>query len=42
MTINVNSNIRKRNKQAISDRYKKVDTTVNGDAETPRKRAQRD
>lgn len=31
--MNVNSNIRKRNKQAISDRYKKVDTTVNGDAE---------
>ena len=31
--MNVNSNIRKRNKQTISDRYKKVDTTVNGDAE---------
>lgn len=31
--MNVNSNIRKRNKQAISDRYNKVDTTVNGDAE---------
>lgn len=31
--MNVNSNIRKRNKQAISDRYKKVDTTANGDAE---------
>ena len=31
--MNVNSNIRKRNKQAISDRYKKVDTSVNGDAE---------
>lgn len=31
--MNVNSNIRKRNKQVISDRYKKVDTTVNGDAE---------
>lgn len=34
--MNVDSNIRKtrkRNKQAISDRYKKVDTTVNGDAE---------
>lgn len=32
--MNVNSNIRKRNKQAIPDRYKKVDTTVNGDAES--------
>lgn len=31
--MNVNSNIRKRNKKAISDRYKKIDTTVNGDAE---------
>lgn len=31
--MNVNSNIRKRNKQVISDRYKKVDTTVNADAE---------
>lgn len=31
--MNVNSNIRKRNKQTISDRYKKVDTMVNGDAE---------
>lgn len=31
--MNLKSNIRKRNKQAISDRYKKVDTTVNGDAE---------
>ena len=31
--MNVKSNIRKRNKQTISDRYKKVDTTVNGDAE---------
>lgn len=31
--MNVNSNIRKRNKQVISDRYNKVDTTVSGDAE---------
>ena len=31
--MNVNSNIRKRNKKAISDRYKKIDTTVNGEAE---------
>lgn len=32
--MNVNSNIRKRNKQAISDKYKKVDTTINGDAKS--------
>nr|DAE23393.1 MAG TPA: Protein of unknown function (DUF1670) [Myoviridae sp. ctcPl3] len=32
--MNVNSNIRKRDKQAISDKYQKVDTTINGDAKS--------
>lgn len=31
--MGINTNVRKRNKEAISDRYQKVDTTVNGDAE---------
>lgn len=31
--MDVNANVRKRNKRAISDRYQKVDITINGDAE---------
>lgn len=31
--MGINANVRKRNKEAISDRYQKVDTTINGDAE---------